>query len=141
MLLTHVATIIQPLFKQVKTAVNLREAIKQPIHKGNIAFVVPVSERPAGNSRDTDVGQPLQEITITFGVVIGLQSINDATGESTMADLETLRLAVRNTLYGFKPTNHEPILLAASDLVAFVPNGLWWIDRFTTNTWYEGVNS
>jgi hypothetical protein len=140
MLFTELSTRIQPVFKRVETAINLREAIKQPIHKGNIGFVVPVSERPAGNTRDIDVGQPLQEVVITFGVVMGLQSINDPTGQNSLAALETLRDQNRALLYGYTPNNHEPILLAASDIVAFVPNGLWWIDRFTTNTWRSGVN-
>jgi hypothetical protein len=118
----------------------MREAIKQPIHQGNIAYVVPVSERPAGNSRDEDIGQPLQQSQITFGVVIGLQSINDATGIKSLEQLETLRTNLRASLYGWTPADHSPLLLGPSDLVAFVPNGLWWIDRFTTSTWYTGVN-
>lgn len=142
MLLTDISTRIQPVFKRVQTAINLREAIKQPIHKGgNVSFVVPVAERPNGNSRDQDIGQPLQEVVITFGVVMGLESINDPTGEKALIALEELRSANRDLLYGFKPTHHSPILLAASDIVAFVPNGLWWIDRFTTNTWRLGVNA
>ena len=138
MLLSNVQTQIKPCFKSVKGAVNIREAIKQPLNNTDIAFVVPVSERPAGNSRDTDIGQPLQETLITFGVVIGIQSINDATGENSLALLEAKRSQLRHALYGYKPSEHEPILLAASDLVAFVPNGLWWIDRFTTVTWHQG---
>jgi hypothetical protein len=139
MLLTDLSSRIQPVFKRVETAINLREAIKQPIHGGNIAFVVPVLERPTNNTRDVDVGQPMQEVTITFGIVMGLQSINDPTGTKAVVELEKLRVATRALLYGFTPIDHEPVLLAASDLVAFVPNGLWWIDRYTTNTWYKGV--
>ena len=138
MLLTAVQTQIRPCFKSVASAVNIREAIKQPLNLADIAFVVPVSERPLGNSRDVDVGRPLQEMQITFGVVMGLQSINDKTGEKGLLAIEQKRLALREKLHGWIPTTeHEPILLAASDLIAFVPNGIWWIDRFTTATWYQ----
>jgi hypothetical protein len=141
MLFNDLQSRIKPVFKQVDGAVNIAQAIKQPIPQGNIAFVVPVSERPAGNSRDTDVGQPLQEVIITFGVVMGIQSINDATGMKGLTQLETLRTQTRNLLHGWQPPDHEPILLAAGDLVAFVTHGVWWIDRFTTNTWRVGVNT
>ena len=138
MLLDDIQERIAPAFKRVEAAINLREVIKQPIHADNGAFVVPIAERPAGNSRDTDIGRPLQEINITFGVVIGLKSINDPTGEKGMAALEALRCSCRQKLYGYTPTDHDRILLAASDLVAFAANGIWWLDRFTTTTWYQG---
>ncbi|WP_299072885.1 hypothetical protein [uncultured Paraglaciecola sp.] len=138
MLLTDIQTRIKPCFKRVNSAVNIREAIKQPLNLSDAAFVVPVSERPAGNSRDVDIGNPLQEAAITFGVVMGIQSINDPTGENGLVALEQKRKQVREKLYGYAPTDHEPILLGAGDLVAFVPNGVWWIDRFTTVTWYQG---
>lgn len=140
MLLTDVKTRIEPCFKNVSGAVNIREAIKQPLNLSDVAFVVPVSERPAGNSRDVDVGQPLQETLITFGVVIGIQSINDPTGEKGLIALEEKRKSLRNQLYGYAPLDHEPILISNGDIVAFVPNGIWWIDRFTTVTWHQGQN-
>lgn len=140
-MLTLVQTRIKSIFDQVGGAANVREAIGEPIHRSSVAYVVPVNERPAGNSRDVDIGQPLQEMVITFGVVIGLKSINDSTGDKALVQLEQYRTALRNCLYGWKPSaNFEPVLLGAGDLVGFAPQGLWWIDRFTTNTWYQGVN-
>jgi len=139
MLLTSVQTQIKPCFNFVASAVNIREAIKQPLNLPSIAFVVPVSERPLGNSRDVDVGMPFQEVTITFGVVMGLQSINDKTGSKGLLAIEEKHKCLREKIYGWKPTaEHEPILLGSSDLLAFVPNGIWWIDRFITTTWYYG---
>lgn len=140
-MLTLVKTRIKTIFDQVGGAANVREAMSKPIHRNSVAYVVPVNERPAGNSRDVDIGQPLQETVITFGVVIGIKSINDATGDKALVQLEQYRQTLRNSLYGWKPSSEfEPVLLGAGDLVGFVPQGLWWIDRFKTNTWYQGVN-
>ncbi|MFS1704487.1 hypothetical protein [Alteromonas sp. AMM-1] len=140
-MLTLVQTRIKPIFDHVGGAANVREAMGQPIHRSSVAYVVPVSESPVGNSRDVDIGQPLQESVITFGVVIGIKSINDSTGEKALIQLEQLRTALRNSLYGWKPSSDfEPVLLSKSDLVGFATQGLWWIDRFITNTWYQGVN-
>ena len=66
-------------------------------------LVVPVSNRPMTNSRDVDMGRPLQEFIVTFGVVIGLRAINDPTGERTLAELESLRNTLRESLFGWKP--------------------------------------
>lgn len=138
MLLDEVSEQIKGVFNRVETAISLREALKQPLHQQSVGFVVPVSERPQTNARDVDVGQPLQEVIVTFGVVIGFKSINDLSGSKSMAKLETLRDKLRAKLYGFRPQEHEPILLGASDLIQFVPDGLWWIDRFSTNTYRKG---
>ena len=140
-MLTLVQTRIKSIFDQVGGAANVREAIGEPIHRSSVAYVVPVNERPAGNSRDVDIGQPLQEMVITFGVVIGIKSVNDSTGNKAITTLESYRTNLRNSLYGWKPNAaYEPILLGDGDLVAFASGGLWWVDRFTTNTWYQGVN-
>ena len=69
MLLDDIQERIAPSFNRVEAAINLREVIKQPIHASNVAFVVPIAERPAGNSRDVDVGRPLQEISITLSLI------------------------------------------------------------------------
>lgn len=140
-MLTNIQTRIKPLFGVVGAAVNLREAIKQPIHKRHNAYVTPISDRPTGNSREPDIGQPFQETIITFGVVIGFKSINDPTGEKALAGLAELRKQLRESLHGWKPADkHEPILLGAGDVVGFANDGVWWLDRFSTVTWYLGSN-
>lgn len=141
MLLKDVQTHLNGVFNQVSGAVNFREAIKQPLNTQNAAFIVPVSERPAGNSRDEDIGRPLQEVTVTFGVVIGIQSKNDKTGEKGMVLLEVLRKETREALHGWTPPGkHSPILIGPGDIISFVDGGLWWLDRFTTNTWHQGTH-
>lgn len=130
---------IESLFDEVGTAANVRKAMSQPLHRHNAAFVVPVSDRPLTNSRDVDIGRPLQEFIVTFGVVIGLRAINDPTGEKTLAELKSLRASLRASLFGWKPDeDHERVLLGNGDLIGFTNDGLWWIDRFSTNTWYRG---
>ncbi|WP_416305212.1 hypothetical protein [Neptunicella sp. SCSIO 80796] len=138
-MLIAVQTQIKPVFNQVDSAVNIHTAIAQPINQPSVAYVVPLTERPAQNSRDMDVGQPLQEVNVGFGVVIGLQSINDPTGSKGMEALQQLRKELRKKLFGWSPApDFNPITLGNGDLVGFAKNGLWWIDRFTTQTWYQG---
>ena len=140
-MLNDIQTRIKSLFDHVDGAANVRDAIGQPIQRASVDFVVPVRERPAPNGRDVDIGQPLQEMIVTFGVVIGIKSVNDSTGNKAITTLESYRTNLRNSLYGWKPNAaYEPILLGDGDLVAFASGGLWWVDRFTTNTWYQGVN-
>ncbi len=139
-MLNLVQTRIKPLFDQIGSAVNVRTAMEQRIARNNAAFVVPVRERPLGNSREADIGNPLQEVVVTFGVVVGLRITNDPTGEKAIEQQEVLRTSLRQQLYGWKPSSeYEPVLLGDNDLIGFAPDGMWWIDRFTTNTWFEGV--
>lgn len=139
MLLMDIEATIATVFDDTKSAISLREAIKQPIHKQSLGIVVPIAERPSANVRDEDIGRPLQKSEQTFGVVIGFKSINDATGAVSMEALDALRKSLREKLYGFQYPKHTPIMLGPSDLINFVPGGLWWIDRFTTSTYYQGM--
>lgn len=133
---------IKTHFDDVGTAVNVRAAMKQPIARASVGFVTPISDQPSGNSREPDIGQPLQETTITFGVVIGIRSINDPTGEKGLVALEKKRKALRSALMGWKPdSEHEPVLIGSGSLIGFAENGLWWLDRFSTITWQEGDNA
>lgn len=140
MLLVDVIQRITPVFERVEGAANVRQAMAQPIHGSNIAFVVPMAVNPQANSRDHDIGQPLQEVLIEFGVVTGLRSVNDRTGERVLIEQAQLSEKARLQLHGWSPANHEPITLGNSSLVGFVENGLWWLDRYHTHTWYQGAN-
>lgn len=143
MLLSAIQAQIKPLFKQVQGAANVKNAIARPISVKNspLAFVCPIGERPTNNERELDIGQPLQQVLVSFGVVIGVASINDATGDKALETLETVRAQLQTALLGFSPAgDFEPIVLGNSDLVGFADGGLWWLDRFSTITWRQGVN-
>lgn len=136
-MLTAVQKQIKGVFSHVDSVVNLYDAMAQPISHPSIGFVLPVNERPAGNSRD--IGPSLQHVHATFAVVIGIKSTNDAAEMKELAMLEQHRQALRKALNNWIPKEgYEPIVLAASDMLSITPSGLWWIDRFTTNTFYMG---
>lgn len=96
-----------------------------------MAYVVPVGEKPEGNSRQENVGKALQKVIVTFGVITGVRSFNDLSGEKGLELLETKRDELRGSLHGHVFEGYEQTLLAPSNIVAYVNNGLYWIDRFT----------
>ncbi|MGQ8367136.1 phage tail terminator protein [Glaciecola sp. 1036] len=140
MLLLEIEDQVKHCFDIVQHAVSLRVALSQPLTRSTMGFIVPIAERPNDNARDVDVGSPLQEVLITFGVVTAIQSINDKTGAKTAERLEKIREDIRQALYGYKPQEHEPVLIGASDLLQFVNGGLFWVDRFTTRIWRSGCD-
>jgi len=99
-------------------------------------YLIPVSERPIDTPRTTGLAR--QEVAVTIGVLLGIRSLNDATGSRSRDRLQPVRNAVRDALYGWTPdgaTTHY--MLASSDLVRVVPGGIWWIDRYTTKTQHQ----
>ncbi|GAB5378967.1 MAG: hypothetical protein Alis3KO_00980 [Aliiglaciecola sp.] len=139
MLYEQVIARVKPLFKQVGGAANIVEAVKQNIPIGNIGFVIPLGEQPMGNRRDVDIGAPLQEAIITFGVLSGIRVFDDAAGDKSTVAIEQHSKKVLSALYGWKPNGeYDPILLGNSALVKYSSSGMWWLQRFTTNTWYQG---
>ena len=139
-MLNLVQTRLKQQFSHVQTAVNVRQAMAQSLVAEFQLYVVPLAERPKANERDT--GKPLQETQLTFAVIIGLVSRNDSTGSKALQALETHRRTIRSLLYGWQPEGTaQPIELGPSDLLGLADNGIWWIDRFTTTTWYEGTQA
>lgn len=140
MLLKDCLNRAKPLFKHVGGASNVRQAISQNIPHDSVCYIVPLSETPMGNSRDVDVGCPVQEVNITIGILIGIKNFNDDTGFKSIELLDAQKIAVRETFYGWKPDDeHDPMLLGKSELVHFSNTGLWWVQRFMTTTWQRGV--
>lgn len=123
----------KPLFVEVQSALALSAVLKKSLLRSPVAYVVPIAERPGRNERTC--GPALQSLDITFGVVIGLQSINDPTGKKGNALLESLRTELRNSLFGWTPASeYTPIALGPGDIVAMTDAGIWWLDKFTLTT-------
>jgi hypothetical protein len=132
MLFKQVLKRIKPIYVNAESLASLQALSKQTLNHKNIAYVVPVGEKPEGNAREENVGMALQKVVITFGVITGIRSINDLSGERGLELLEQKRDELRELLHGHHFGDNEQTLLGPSNLVTYVDNGLYWIDRFTT---------
>lgn len=124
-----------PLDK-VEMVLELATATEREPARPVECYLIPVSERPINTPRTTGLAR--QEVVVTIGVLLGIRSLNDATGSRSRDRLQPVRDAVRDALYGWTPdgaTTHY--MLASSDLVRVVSGGVWWIDRYTTKTQYQ----
>ncbi|MBL4832648.1 MAG: hypothetical protein JKY26_01630 [Pseudomonas sp.] len=119
----------KPLFASVKSAVDMVSEMQKPLNVATIAFIVPLEETPSVNHRE--MGPALQNITQTFGVLIGLRI--GGRNEDDSDKLEVLRTALRNSLFGWQLNGeYTPCLLATSNLQQLQERQLFWMDRFTT---------
>lgn len=118
---------------EVGLALDLSSLLKHKPKRDASCFVIPISERPAGNKRTA--GPALQESFVTIGVVIVVHSRNDISGERGVDKLNEVREQVRDALFGWTPaTATTCYLLGNSDLVKMETGSIWWLDRYSCKT-------
>lgn len=117
---------------RVGFALNLASVFKGNSTVAQVeCFVVPVSERPMGNTRTS--GRALQEVQVTVGIVIAIRSLNDVTGERGQDQLEQIRALVRDQLFGWTPDGASThYLLGNGDLIKMEAGRIFWMDRYIT---------
>lgn len=127
----RLASLVPSEFKQVGSSMALSMIMNNPPPAGVSAWVIPLGEAPAGDSRTA--GAALQKVNLTFGVLIGVRSVNDLHGNQSSQVLEQARDAVRNKLFGWTPnTAILPCLLGSSEMVSMDQAVIFWLDRYTT---------
>lgn len=100
------------------------------------AFVLPLAETAQDLGMTGSTGQA---ITQAFGVLHVVSNKRDAQGGQALDDLKTHRLALRQALVGWVPTeaNGEPVTFTGGRLLRLDGDGrLWWIDEFALKTFY-----
>jgi len=126
----------KPLFAKVEEAIDLSSSMKGRLKPSPVAFIIEISRRPGNNVRD--MGKPLQDVTTTLGVVIGMSKINDLQGTKAKMAVAPILAATRQALFGFSPTDeHSTLLLASADTVGVTEHALWQLERFTTTHFEE----
>ncbi|GLX86372.1 hypothetical protein tloyanaT_26250 [Thalassotalea loyana] len=120
------------LFDVADEAVDLANIMKGKLQHQRVAYVFEQSRVPSGNSRDAGA-PPMQRITTTYAVVVGVARVNDVKGTKTVKKTEDVLVALRNCLFGFTPAdNAEPLILGNANTVGFSDNALWKLERFIT---------
>jgi len=121
----------QRLFNQVKSALSLAIVKTGSVPKPYCAYLVPVSD--STKNLMNDASGSIEEITTTFGVVIGIQSRNDPTGEKGNQLLQSVLNIVRTSLMAYSPkTGYSGCKLAGGNLLNMSDNGIWWLEKFST---------
>lgn len=94
-------------------------------------YVIPQSEDADGSTATSTY--VFQTVTVNFGVIYAVRNAKSSAGQEGIADLETLRAAVRTALLGWQvASNTKPITFAGANLLDFQPGLMWWQDGFTT---------
>lgn len=98
------------------------------------AFVMPISESAEENAYVS--GLVSQRVQVEFAVLLVVSNRRDATGEAAMADLATLRQAVRASLLGWVPDPDSGSLMQYSSgrLLRLDDGRLWWADQYRVHT-------
>lgn len=97
------------------------------------AYVMLGSERPAPKSGAS--GRVVQQVTTTFGVLIGLRDYRaGARGEKAIDPLTDVIVAVRGAVVGYAPdVYHTACEMAGSRLQSYRTGALWWLETFRTH--------
>lgn len=93
-------------------------------------YVVPVSNSPGGNLRDT--GAYLQWDVVTIGVVMVIAARNTRLGDGLDQQVEDLRTSLRSLLFGWQPAPEwDPFWLGPGE-VRLLGGGIWISEEFVT---------
>ena len=124
-------------FKLVGGAIDFQAAVESNPKAVPACFVIPMREQP-GPSIAADILQ--QKVTVTIGVILVVRNLGDQIGAAAGADLEQLRRAVREQLYGWTPDPvFDPFERGMGQLLAFRDGHAWWQDLFTTSYYDRSV--
>lgn len=117
-----------PLLRQVGGSADL-PAAEEALRARPAAFVVPLAERP---SDPLLLGDPVQRLSASVGVVLAVANLRDPRGDAAREDLVAVRQQVRAALLGWLPAGClDRLACAGSRLVRLDPRGvLWWQDDF-----------
>jgi len=128
----------QSLFLQLESVLDFSELKSQAIVKPRCGYLVPISQKPTVMVNDN--AGSIHQIEETFGVFIGLQSINDPKMKKANALIHQFIADLRRELLGFSPkAGYQPLTLAGSNLSSIASNGIWWLERFSTTYYLESV--
>ncbi|MBV5296293.1 MAG: hypothetical protein JZU58_28470 [Curvibacter lanceolatus] len=101
-------------------------------------FVMPQAEKAAVTAMAT--GLVRQTFAQNWGVIVVVSNRRDAAGSAALADLASLRQAVRLALVGWVPdaVTGEPVYATGGQLVRLDGEGrLWWGDSFELKTYFR----
>jgi len=125
-------------FSGVKSVLSVVTLKDKNINKPLETYIVPFNDTPKNLVNDSEGS--VEELTSEFGVMFGIQSINDPTGEKGNELLEQALNALRKSLLGYKPGEKQTACtLGKSGLLAMASNGIWWMHRFKTTQIVESV--
>jgi hypothetical protein len=124
------------LFNVVEEGVDLGAVLKSKLNRSPVAYVIEISRKPSGNTRD--MGTPLQHVKTIIGVVIGVSKVNDITGSKALSSVDAVVKEARKQLFGFQPTSeHSALLLDASRTIGANDHALWKLEQFSTEHFEE----
>jgi len=123
--------------KLVSGAADLARAIES-LKQHPAAFVLPIAERAEPNALAAMAVSQRNETR--FAVVLAVQNLRDARGETAHTDLRTLRTAVLGALLGWQPdADFDPCEFAGGALRPFDDQVLWWQDDYVTRAFLRSV--
>lgn len=126
-----------PALRLVGRAAEFQAAAERNPAVTPACFVVPMLEQP-GPSMAASVMQ--QQITATVGIIFVVRNLSDVAGAAAGAELETLRRAVREQLYGWAPApGLDPFERGTGHLLTFRDGHVWWQDLFITSYYDRSV--
>jgi hypothetical protein len=128
----------QKLFLQFESLLDFSDLKGKNIPKKSCGYLVPISQKPTVLLND--LAGSVHEITETFGIIIGLQSLNDSKKKKANALIHNFINDLRRELLGFSPeVDYQPITMAGSNLFTIADNGIWWLERFSTTYTLEST--
>ena len=139
-MIDSIAVRLDGVVEKVATIADLSLAFTGTVNAREVAYVVPLSERPRV-SRSLS-RKAMQDVDLVFGVVICVSVLNDNDGMRSRSKLESARNAIRNQLFAWIPEGaSQGLQLGPSDLIKIEKGTMWWMDRYITSCQRTAIQS
>lgn len=120
-----------PALKLVGGAADLQAAVEVNPPATPAVFVIPVEDSP-GARFAADV--TMQRVTTVVGLVLVVKNLADKHGAAAATDMEALRQAVRDQVYGWQARPElDPFERGPGKHLAFRDGHVWWQDTLVTS--------
>jgi hypothetical protein len=118
-----------PVLKLVEGSASFDRAVTENPTAWPAAFVFPLRDTPAPSQT---LGIVEQRVTVTFGIALVVQNVQDARGDAAITALQPVRAAVLAALLGWSPNGAQsPVVYAGGRWISTHNGFFWWQDDFS----------
>jgi len=137
--IARIATLVPaPTLRQVQGAAAYASVQQLANFAPPCAYVILAREKarphPAGNGMPNVQQRMVQQVDVTFGVMVAVQNFREQLGAQSQDSLLSVLGAVRGALLGWVPPGaSQPISLQQGNLLQYDAGRSLWADVFQTN--------
>lgn len=129
--LAHLKETLSTTFRLIGGAADFQKAVENKPTATPALFVLTMGEKAKPPSTANVL---IQHVDAQLGIVMVVRNVADNTGQAAGIEMEALRLALKDALFGWQPASqYNPLERDQGNLMDYREGHLWWLDTFNTS--------